>query len=173
MSGPGAAPGGEKKKSKTGLIIGGCCALLLLIGCGVGGYLYWAGQQAVAAGGTIDVEVNRLSMNIMLSGIQSSCAMDPSGAAAASYFHPNVAATYQSQACQVTADVVTAFSDPTRATGTVVAGSPDESWAVAVGADTSQCYSFVSGTAKVVGCNMPDGFKIVHMENVSMVAPPG
>jgi hypothetical protein len=171
---PGAPPGGEKKKSKTGLIIGGCCVLLLLIGCGVGGYMYWAAQQAATSLGTsIEVEANRISLSLALSGVQSSCTTDPSGASAASYFHPNVFATYQAQACMINDDVVNAFGDATRATGVVAAGSGDEAWATAVAADASQCYSFTSGSAKVVACTLPEGFKIVHLENITMVQPPG
>jgi hypothetical protein len=145
----------------------------LIISCIVGTWLMCAAAEKGAnqLGGQMGAELNRISLTFTLGGVQMSCTSDPSGAGAATYFHPQVAAQYQSQACQVTNTTVEAFSDANRSRAEMLPGTDDESRATSLGLDPAQCTRFVSGSAKVVACNMGDteGFKIIHLENPGSV----
>jgi hypothetical protein len=160
FGGAPAAPEGEKPKSKLPLILGGCCLLILLISCGTGGYLWWKANQMVdeATGGDgLMGGMNRLAISGHLSSITSTCAYDPSGAAAAGSFHPNVFATYQSIVCQVPATAATVAQDGARSTIT----ASDEGRAAPLGLDPATCSTLTCGTGKIIMCNGV----IVHMEN--------
>ncbi|MEM1415032.1 MAG: hypothetical protein AAGH15_09040, partial [Myxococcota bacterium] len=121
----------------------------------------------------LGAEVNRLSVMAQLSTIRMSCQTDPSGAGAAQAFHPTVAARYQGEVCKMTQQTVDAFSRNCQngqqpcSNAALVAGSVDVQYAEAVGADANACYSYTSGTAKVVGCQAATGFQLVHIENLA------
>jgi hypothetical protein len=115
--------------------------------------------------------MNRISLSVTLDGIIASCGTDPSGASAAAYFNPNVAASYSGLACMANADTVAAFSDANRSTAGNLAGSADEALATAQGLDPSSCFVYTSGAAKVIGCSQADGFKLLHVEALDQVSP--
>ena len=51
----------------------------------------------------------------------------------------------------------------------VIAGTPDEQRATALGLDAGRCYAYTSGQGKVIGCTTDQGFKLIHLENVNAV----
>jgi len=166
------APQPEKKKSKLPMILGGCCLLILIASCGVGIWMYFAAQNAAEElGGSFEAEMNRISLSVTLDGIMQTCAGDPTGAAASSFFNAGVAGTYSGLACTTNADTVAAFSDASRSTASNLAGSADEFHAIAQGIDANTCFVFTSGSAKVIGCSQVDGFKLLHIESLNMVQP--
>ncbi|MBO6934039.1 MAG: DUF4190 domain-containing protein [Deltaproteobacteria bacterium] len=128
------------------------------------------GQQL---GQSLAANMNRISVSMKLSAIKMSCTSDPSGAGAMQQFHPSVAGQYQAVACQVDQPLVDAIgrgcSDGVRpcSEAAVVAGTADASRVTALGLDANQCYSYVSGTAKVIGCRdaASNQFQLVHLEN--------
>lgn len=170
--GGGMPPGGEppKKKSKALMYVGIGCGILALLSCiGAGACWYCTKQAAESAGNAFIVEGTRVSLAFTLPAMKAGCALDPSGASNASYFHPNVAANLQAQSCQITDNTINAFTDANRAPGTYLPGSADEGFATNVGVDPSKCASYTSGSAKIVACALDEGLKIIHMENVASV----
>lgn len=89
------------------------------------------------------------------------------------HFHPSVAGQYQAVACQVDQPLVDAIgrgcSDGQRpcSEAAVVAGTADASRAQGLGLDPNKCFSYVSGTAKVIGCRdtASNQFHLIHLEN--------
>ncbi len=128
------------------------------------------GQQL---GNSIAANMNRISVSMKLSGVQTSCQSDPSGAGAMQHFHPSVAGQYQAVACQVGQPLIDAIgrgcSDGQRpcSNAAVLAGTPDASKATNLGLDASKCYSYTSGSAKVIGCSddATGQFQLIHLEN--------
>ncbi len=157
------------------MIIGGCCLLIVIVGCLVGGYSVYSAKQAAegfadSAGGAFAAELNRVTLGMNLDQIVQSCAGDPSGNAASAQFHPAVAVTYASVACQVTPNTIAAFADGTRSQASGLAGTADEFHAVAQSLDPGICYVYTSGTAKAIGCLMPEGqFQLLHLESPGQV----
>ncbi len=164
---------------KLWLGIGGGCLLLVIVAC-VGSW-WWCKSKAEEVGqglGNLGGEMNRISLSFALSTIKSSCMSDPSGAGAANSFHPTTFPQLQSVACQVNDQTVSAFGASCEtqprpspcSTVQPVSAAGDEQYAEAVGIAPASCWSYVSGSAKIVGCNTPEGqFKIVHMENPAAV----
>jgi len=157
------------------MIVGGCCLLMVIFGCLIGGYSVYSAKQAAegfadGAGGAFGAELNRITLQFTLDGIVSSCASDPSGSAASAQFHPAVGGTYASVACQVTPNTVAAFVDSSRSQASGLAGTADEFHAVAQSLDPSNCYVYTSGSAKIIGCQMPEGaFQLLHIESPASV----
>jgi len=128
------------------------------------------GQQL---GNSFAANMNRISVSMKLSAIRTSCSADPSGSGAMQHFHPSVAGQYQAVACQVDQPLVDAIgrgcSDGQRpcSEAAVLAGSADASRATNLGLDPSKCYSYVSGSAKVIGCRdeASNQFQLIHLEN--------
>ncbi len=172
-----AGPPQKKDNTKLWLGIGGGCLLAIILGC-VGGWYYCkmkAEEVTSELGGEFGAEVTRISLSLALSSMKVSCASDPSGAGTSNWFAPSVAATYQGSACQVTDATLEAFSRncntgqmPCSSAG-ALAGTADESRAAAAGVDASQCYVYQSGSAKIVGCGLDTGYKIIHIENLGAV----
>ena len=161
---------------KLWLGIGGGCLLLAIVAC-LGSW-WWCKSKAEEVGNAFGGEMNRISLSFKLSSIKSSCMSDPSGAGAAGSIHPTVFPQLQGVACQVNDQTVSAFGSscdtqprPTPcSTVQPASAAGDEAYAEAAGLDASACYSYVSGSAKIVGCNTPEGqFMIVHMENPAAV----
>ena len=166
--------GPPPKKSKKGLLFAGLgCVLLLIIGCIVTAWLVCAAanEGAEQLGTSFQAEASRISLVFALGGLRMSCTSDPSGAGTSEYLHPNVAASLQGQACQVTDATIDAFGDAQRSQAQMLPGTGDESYANNVGVDPAQCTRFTSGSAKIIGCSLGDamGFKIIHLENLASV----
>ncbi len=170
------------QKSKAGMWIGigvGCLVLLFAV---VFGTCWWCKSKAEQFGeelgegmGGLGGELTRISLGFQLSGIKMSCAGDPSGAAAANYFHPQVFAQNQAAACQVTDATLQAMGRSCN-TGQVpcsavtnITTTPDASRATSLGLDGNQCWVYTSGSAKIIGCQTPTGFKLIHLENPGAV----
>ncbi len=164
-------------------IVGFILGIAVALTCGLCNACMSTSMNNPRVGGTsgfgqIGAELQRVSLGLNLAGIQSSCMSDPSGAAAAQFFHPQVAAQFQGQACTLTPMAAEAYGrgcSPS-APSTVGAcsqasmlGGLDASKATALGIPPSDCYSFTSGQAKIIGCNDGGGFKIIHWENVNAV----
>tara|TARA_B100001750_G_scaffold187938_1_gene157452 strand:- start:2391 stop:2876 length:486 start_codon:yes stop_codon:yes gene_type:complete len=156
--------------------VGVGCLVLALVGC-LGSW-WWCKSKAEEVGGAVAGELSRFSLSLHLSSMKMSCASDPSGAGAANQFHPTVFPQYQAVACQVNDQTVAAFSnscdtEPRPTPCSTVQRSDnagDGAYAQAAGLDPTSCFSYVSGSAKIVGCNTPEQqFKIVHMENPAAV----
>jgi hypothetical protein len=160
-----------KKKSKALMWVGiGCLAIVICSGAGLLGCWYCTKSAVEGAGSAFQAEMQRVSLSLMLSGIQSSCAFDPSGSGTAPYFHPSVYPMYQAQACLVDANVIGAYGDATRAQATSVAGSAYEATATGLGYQAANCTLFTSGSSKIVGCADTTGqFVIVYWENINAV----
>ena len=138
-------------------------------------------QDSSAAGSAFGEELgnqfaaamNRITVSAKLSSIQMACQGDPSGAQAMNQFHPSVAGQYQSVACQVGQPLVDAVSrDCTEgqrpcSNGAVLASTADAGKASALGLNPQECYSYISGTAKVIGCQNPQTqqLQLIHLEN--------
>jgi len=164
---------------KLWLGIGGGCLLLAIVAC-LGSW-WWCKSKAEEAAeglGNLGGEMNRISLSFSLSTIKASCMSDPSGAGAANSIHPAVFPQLQGVVCQVNDQTVSAFgsscnSEPQPSpcsTVQPVAVAGDGQYADAVGIPQASCWTYTSGSAKIVGCNAPEGgFKIVHMENPAAV----
>ncbi len=111
------------------------------------------------------VESSRALLAMSLSMMQSGCTADPSGAANATQFDPQVASKYQAESCKVTAQTAQAFGSPS-AEGDVIQGTDDESKATDLHLDPSTCVRFTAGSAKIIACDEATGFKVIDMENV-------
>lgn len=186
-AGPGGAPPGAPpfKKSSAGMWIGigvGC----LVLACVVvfGGCWYCtkktgeAFEEAGAGLGQLGAEMSRISLSLTLEGMRAGCSADPSGAGAANYFHAQAFPQYQNVACQITSPgVVDAFarscaSQPQQrpcSDAAVLANTADASYATNLGLNPQTCYSYTSGSAKIVACQTDLGYKFVHMENLTSV----
>ena len=98
-----------------------------------------------------------------------------SGAGATQAFHPSVAARYQAEACKVTEQTIEAFGRNCNSgqrpcsDAAMLSTTGDAGYASAVGADANSCFSYTSGSAKLVGCQAPTGFQIVHIESLGAV----
>lgn len=135
-----------------------------------------AGQGfGTSLGGEIGAEMSRLSLAMTLAGLKLSCVADQSGASSADYFHPQAFPALQPQACTLTQNAVDAYSQGCSpgvqpcSTVVSIAGTPDESRATTLGLQASSCYAYTSGQGKLIGCEVPDGFAIIHWENVNAV----
>ncbi|HJL30035.1 MAG TPA: hypothetical protein RMI62_13250, partial [Polyangiaceae bacterium LLY-WYZ-15_(1-7)] len=171
---PAAAPQ-QEKKSKVGMWIGigvGCLVLAFAVVFGSCWYCKSKVEEGMTAAGA---ELSRISLSFALSGIKLSCVGDPSGAGASNYFHPQVFSQYQGVACQVNDQVIDAFGTACNqgqqpcSNAQMISGTADESRATDLGLNVAQCYVYTSGQAKIVGCSGDQGFKIIHMENVTAV----
>lgn len=126
-------------------------------------------------GNEFGAELTRISLSLALSSMKVSCASDPSGAGTSNWFVPSVAPQYQPQACQVTDATLEAFSRNCTqgqmpcSTAASLAGTGDESRAAAAGVDVGQCYVYSSGSAKIIGCSLDTGYKLIHIENPAAV----
>ena len=116
----------------------------------------------------------RMSLASALTNVQAGCASDPSGASAANWFHESAFQSLQPTLCtSVTPQVVQAFSrdcnngQPPCSQVAPAAGDP--SLAALGVADPARCTRFTSGTAMMVTCNLPTGFKIVQASNLAGV----
>lgn len=137
-------------------------------GQGVGQQFEEAFGQAMESAGA------RMSLSSSLTSIQSACGSDPSGASAAPYFHDQAFEPLQPTLCaSVTPQVVQAFSrDCTSGQQpcSTVAPPDDQASLAAMGvADPTRCSRFSSGTAMILTCNLPTGFKILEVANLSGV----
>lgn len=158
--------------------IGAGCLLLCVIAC-VGSW-YWCKSKAegfVEGAGEMVGELNRISLSMSLSAVKLSCTGDPSGAGAAAHFHQSAFAAYQGVACQVTDQTLAAIRNSctpgngatpqtpcSNVTSATAAG--DAGRAAGVGVDASSCFSYTSGTMRIVACNIEgQGLKIIHLEN--------
>ena len=171
------APAPKKDNTKLWLGIGGGCLLAVILGC-VGGWYYCkmkAEEVTSGLGSEFGAEVTRISLSLALGSIKMSCASDPSGAGTSNWFVPAIAPQYQSQACQVTDATLEAFGRGCNtgqtpcSSASALAGTPDASRAAAAGVEVSQCYVYQSGSAKIVGCGLDTGYKIIHLENLGAV----
>ena len=126
-------------------------------------------------GGEIGAEMSRLSLAMTLAGLNLSCAGDPSGASSADYFHPQSFPALQAEACTLSQNAVDAYSQGCSpgvqpcSTVRSIAGTPDESRATALSLQASSCYVYASGQGKLIACETPQRFAIIHWENVNAV----
>ena len=171
------APAPKKDNTKLWLGIGGGCLLAVILACG-GGYWYCSSKAAEvrdAVGGEFGAELTRISLALALGSMKASCMGDPSGAGTSNWFAPSVGPQYQGQACQITDATVEAFGRNCTqgltpcSTAVGLAGTADESRAAAAGVDAGQCYVYASGSAKIIGCSLDTGYKIIHLENLGAV----
>ncbi|MEO0324148.1 MAG: hypothetical protein AAF447_14395, partial [Myxococcota bacterium] len=94
---------------------------------------------------------------------------------AAQSFHPTVAARYQAEACKVNEKTIEAFGRNCTSgqrpcsEAAMLSTTGDTGYASAVSADPNSCFAYTSGSAKLVGCQAPTGFQIVHIENLGAV----
>ncbi|MFT5354212.1 MAG: hypothetical protein ACI9KE_001417 [Polyangiales bacterium] len=157
--------------------IGVGCLLLSIITC-VGSW-YWCKSKAegfVEGAGEMVGEFSRITLSMSLSTIKAGCASDPSGAGAVTHFHPAAFPAYQAVACQVTDQTLAAIRNSCTP-GNGVAQTPcsnvmsataagDAGRAAGVGVDANSCFSYTSGTMRIVACNIDgQGLKIIHLEN--------
>ena len=126
-------------------------------------------------GGEIGAEMSRLSLAMTLAGLKLSCVGDPSGASSGEYFHAQAFPTLQGEACTLSQNAIDAYSQacspgiqPCSNVATI-AGTPDAARATAFGLQANSCYAYTSGQGKLIGCETPQGFAIIHWENVNAV----
>lgn len=133
------------------------------------------GQGLSFGGGEIGAEMSRLSLALTLGGLDLSCAGDPSGASASTYFHPQAFPALQAQACSLTESAIEAYTQACSpgvtpcSTVAPLTGTPDASRATALGLQPSDCYVYTSGQGKLVACESAQSFAIIHWENVNAV----
>ncbi len=159
------------------------CLIASILGC-VGGWYFckMKTEEAMEQLGGLEggfeqlgAEINRLSAVAQLGSIRVSCQTDPSGAGATQSFHPTVAARYQGEACKVNDKTIEAFGRNCTSgqrpcsEAAMLSMTGDTGYANAVGADPASCFSYTSGTAKLIGCQAATGFQIVHIENLGGV----
>ncbi len=126
-------------------------------------------------GGELGAELSRVNLAMTLAGLNLSCAGDPSGANAGQYFHPQAFPALQAQACSLTQNAADAYSQACSpgvqpcSTVASLTGTPDASRATALSLQADDCYLYTSGQGKLIGCETPQGFKIIHWENVNAV----
>jgi hypothetical protein len=167
---PGAGTGGLGANKK--LIIGvaaGCLGLMLLV-CiaGVALMIFQVGEyksQSEEAASSFAAEASRVSLGFTLSGIQMGCqGGGPQGVA--SFFHPGAFSQLGDQVCNIDARAIDVFSDSDQSTAQVLSQSAMADRASSLGLDPDTCFLYEADGARIVGCALEDGFKVVHMENL-------
>ncbi|MDH5492490.1 MAG: hypothetical protein OEY14_11120, partial [Myxococcales bacterium] len=140
------------------------CLVAVVLGCIVWGVACKMCASAVGDG------AQRIGLSMKLTGIQFSCAADPSGQTAANQnFHPQAAASYAPIVCQVTDQTQSAFSDINRSSAENLSDTPDAGRATALGLDPDSCTLYTSGAARIVVCNVNNDLQFIHMENPGAV----
>ncbi len=91
---------------------------------------------------------------------------------AAGYFHPQKQAELIAQAKTLGPAGLTKLIDPGQSEAKMLEDTDDTAIATSLGLDPQQCVRIVSGSAKVVGCSVPDPsgnatLRIVHMEGLA------
>lgn len=134
------------------------------------------GQQGFSTsfGGDLGAEMSRMSLALSLAGLKLSCVSDPSGASSSEYFHPSAFPALQAEACTINQNAIDAYgqacgSATPCSTVAALTGTPDASRATALGLQPGNCYAYSSGQGKLVACETPQGFQIIHWENVNAV----
>ena len=156
--------------------------MLVLVAC-LGSW-FWCKSKAedvMEGAGEVVGELNRISLGLRLSTMKMSCASDPSGAGTASAFHPQAFTAYQGIACQVNDQTIAAIrqsctppeGQPVPSPCSTVqsaTASGDAGRALGVGLTADSCFTYTSGSMKIVGCSVQDqGFQIIHLENPGAV----
>ncbi len=162
-------------KSNTGKMIAIGCAGLLVLACVVSGVLLVVkGRQVFSMVDKIESEGPTLEWRTRvaqsLENVLEICKTDCQGAAV--YFHPQLAAQLMTQAKGLSHEGLVKLVDPTQSEARMLDGTDDSALATKLNLDPQQCVRITSGTAKVVGCSVPDpagtsSLRIVHLEGVS------
>jgi hypothetical protein len=161
-------------KSNTGKILLIGCAGLLVLACLILGVGFFVAKDKLAAIGTaVNNEGEtfewRASVGQSLAQIEKMCETDCK--AAAVYFHPQVQAALESEAKGLTPIRLAKLIDPTQSQAKMLNATEDAGIAQALNLDPTQCVRIVAGTAKVIGCSVPDpsgtaSLRIVHLVGI-------
>jgi hypothetical protein len=162
-------------KSNTGKYLAIGCAVVALLACVIGGVMFFVVKDKV--GKVMDAAKNegealqwRGSMAQSLAQVAELCKTDCNSAAV--YFHPQVQAALAGEAKQLTPERLTKIVDPTQSEARMLNATDDASIAQNLGLDPSQCVRIAAGSAKIVGCSVPDAagnvsLRIVHLSGIS------
>jgi hypothetical protein len=147
------APAGlPKANSNKALTIG--CAAVLAIGLVLAGVLYFLAKDKLSGGDEAATQAWRGTLSQALSQVSALCQSDCQ--TAANYFHPSVQASLVGQAKALTAARLQKLVDPAQATASMLNGTDDESVATQLSLDPQLCVRIVAGSAKAIGCSVPN-----------------
>ena len=161
-------------KSNTGKYLAIGCAVVALLACVIGGIMFFVVKDKV--GKVMDAAKNegealqwRGSMAQSLAQVAELCKADCNSAAV--YFHPQVQAALAAEAKQLTPERLTKIIDPTQSEARMLNATEDASIAQNLSLDPAQCVRIVAGSAKIVGCSVPDAagnasLRIVHLSGI-------
>jgi hypothetical protein len=161
-------------KSNTGKYLAIGCAAVAVLACIITGVGFFIVKDKVTeVMGAVEKEGDALewrgSIAQSLTQVAALCQTDCNSAAV--YFHPQVQSALASEAKQLNSDRLTKLMDPTQSEARMLNVTDDTAIAQGLSLDPTQCVRIVSGTAKIVGCSVPDAtgnvsLRIVHLSGI-------
>ncbi|MFW6197586.1 MAG: hypothetical protein ACOC5B_01860, partial [Myxococcota bacterium] len=163
----GAAMSASNKKVLLWVAIG--CAGLLMLACVVGIIAFvLIGKEAKNEATSFAADASRVSLGFALSGIQMTCQnAGPEGAA--DFFHPETFAQLEDRACSVDDAVIDVFADAEKSDAFVLAQTDHADMASSLGLDPDSCFLYEAGDARIIGCSVEDGFKIIDLRDLGAI----
>lgn len=163
-------------KSNTGKMIAIGCGVLFVLACVITGVVVMVkGKQFFSSvsdkieseGATLEW---RTRVAQSLENVLEICKTDCKGAAV--YFHPQLQTQLMAEAKGLSQNGLVKLIDPTQSDARMLDGTDDAALATKLNLDPQQCVRITSGSAKVVGCSVPDpagnsSLRIVHLEGVA------
>jgi hypothetical protein len=158
-------------KNNTGKILAIAVAALLVLACVVGGAIFLFAKKSIEGLSQEGPALEwRTRVAQSLTNVRSLCQQDCAGAAV--YFHPQKQTELVAQAKGLSARALGKLVDPTQSEARMLDATDDQAVATGLGLDPQQCVRIVSGSAKVVGCSVPEpsgtaSLRIVHLEGLA------
>jgi len=163
-------------KSNTGKMIAIGCAALLVLACVVSGVMLMVkGKQVFNLADKMQSEGPTLEWRTRvaqaLENVLEICKTDCQGAAV--YFHPQRQAELLTQARALSQTGLRKLVDPTQSEARMLDSTEDAALATALNLDPQQCVRIMSGSARVVGCSVPEpggansSMRIIVLDGVS------
>lgn len=163
-------------KNNTGKMIAIGCAALLVLACVISGVLLMVkGKQVFSLADKMQSEGPTLEWRTRvaqaLENVLEICKTDCQGAAV--YFHPQLKAELTAQAKGLSQGGLAKLVDPTQSEARMLDGTDDSALATKLSLDPQQCVRITSGSAKVVGCSVPEpggttsSMRIIVLDGVS------
>ncbi len=138
-------------KNNTGKTIGIVFAVLIVVACAVLGVTMMMKDKQQSEGPTLEW---RTRVAQALENVIEICKTDCQGAAI--YFHPQLKAELTGQAKGLTQAGLAKLVDPAQSEAQMLDGTDDSSLATRLSLDPQQCVRITSGSAKIVGCSVPE-----------------
>ncbi|MFW6031478.1 MAG: hypothetical protein ACOC9T_02710, partial [Myxococcota bacterium] len=167
---PPASPGGMSASNKKVLLWAAVgCAGVLMLACIIGIIAFvLISKETKDEDKSFAADASRVSLGFALSGIQMTCQnAGPEGAA--DFFHPETFAQLEDRACSVDDAVIDVFADAEKSDAFVLAQTDHADMASSLGLDPDSCFLYEAGDARIIGCSVEDGFKIIDLRDLGAI----